>query len=72
LFLERGPRCYSCYLLAGSFTGFLIRHCGWERYRRFYREAKASDFRETFKKCMGLSLEVAESRWRRQALARRP
>jgi hypothetical protein len=70
LFRERGSRRYTCYLLAGSFTGFLIRHVGWERYRRFYCEVGAGDFRAAFKKCLGLSLEIAETRWRRQAAVR--
>lgn len=69
LFRERGFRRHSCYLLAGSFTGFLIRHCGWERYRRFYCQVGATDFRTAFKQCLGLSFEIAECRWRREACA---
>src|SRR5262249_49178579 len=28
---------HACYALAGSFTGYLIRHYGFERYRSFHR-----------------------------------
>ena len=41
------------YLLAGSFTGYLVRRFGWNDYRRFYRAAAEDDlevvFRRTFR-----------------------
>src|SRR5262245_14331170 len=72
LFREHGFRRYSCYLLAGSFTGFLIRNYGWERYRHFYCEVATSDFRAAFRECFGRSLETAEIRWRQEAVAHDP
>jgi hypothetical protein len=71
LFSERGPRRHSCYLLAGSFTGFLIGHYGWERYLQFYCRAKGIGFHATFNKCFGVSLESAESDWRGDTAVRK-
>jgi hypothetical protein len=53
------------YLLAGSFTGFLIRRFGWDAYERFYR--RQWDHRRVavrFAKHFGMTLEEAEQRWR--------
>jgi hypothetical protein len=69
LFRESGLRRHACYLLAGSFTGFLIRHYGWESYRRFYCLANEHAFRATFRKCFDMSLQTAEYRWRHEAVA---
>jgi hypothetical protein len=57
---------YSCYALAGSFSGFLIRRYGWERYRNLFRLCGRGGFRKTFEKCFGVSLEKAEWRWRNE------
>lgn len=65
---HRGDLRHACYLLAGSFTGFLIRQYGWERYRRFYRRARAIGLPSTFRKCFGISMEAAESHWRNETL----
>lgn len=54
------------YILAGSFTGYLIRAFGWERFRALYRKCSVWNFRTSFHKCYGLRLEIAESRWHRQ------
>jgi hypothetical protein len=52
------------YLLAGSFTGFLIGRFGWDAYERFYREqAGARQFDARFKKHFGMTLEQAEALW---------
>jgi hypothetical protein len=59
----------SRYVVAGSFTGFLIRRFGWERYRTFYRSAFQSGFARRFQKFFGLSLAEAEARWRNEVLA---
>ncbi len=53
-----------CYILAGSFTGFLIRRLGWRAYRRFYRTALNYGIRKALKRHLGLTLEQAEARWR--------
>lgn len=63
------PQRHSCYVLAGSFTGFLIRRFGWDSYRSFYRVANARNFRGQFGKLFGLTLEQAERRWRNELLA---
>jgi hypothetical protein len=55
-------RIHLSYALAGRFTGFLIRHFGWDHYRRFYRKADRWTFRSSFKKQFGMSFEAA---WRR-------
>jgi hypothetical protein len=66
-FFDRS-NCGSHYLLAGSFTGFLVRRFGWDRYRDLYRRAKARKFPRTFEKVYGISLERAERRWRDEVL----
>jgi hypothetical protein len=62
------PRRHSCYTLAGSFTGFLIRRYGWARYRKLYRRCSGFRFRATFQKCIGISLERAEWQWRNEVM----
>jgi hypothetical protein len=52
-----------CTILAGSFTGFLIRRHGWDRYRTFYRKSWPVRFESRFQKFFGLSLKDAEQRW---------
>jgi hypothetical protein len=75
-----GSQSDSCYALAGSFTGFLIRRYGWDRYRTLYclgnwihiREAlRCWDgvyFCRVFQECIGVGLEEAESQWRHEVL----
>jgi hypothetical protein len=58
----------SCYVLAGSFTGFLIRRYGWREYRKLFRLCNGVRFRAKFKKCFGVSLEKAEWQWRNEIL----
>jgi hypothetical protein len=60
---------YGCYTFAGSFTGFLIRRHGWDRYLRFYRKTKATRFESRFRKFFGLSLMEAQQRWLDEILA---
>jgi hypothetical protein len=50
--------------LARSFTGFLVRRYGWERYRKFYRRSHALNFKGYFQKVFGVSFEKAEWQWR--------
>ena len=56
---------HSCYLLAGSFTGFLIRRYGWNAYCSFYRNCDSVFLLLQFKQRFGVSLEQAEQEWRR-------
>jgi hypothetical protein len=51
-------------ILAGGFTGFLIRKFGWHRYLDCYRKANPSNFRQLFEKQFGMSLEWAWQMWR--------
>ncbi len=53
------------YVLAGSFTGFLIRRFGLDAYRRFYRGTwtRRSDFARRFERHFGLPLEAAARDW---------
>jgi hypothetical protein len=62
-------REHAHYVLAGSFTGFLLRRFGWKRYRAIYRTATARRFPALFAKHFGLALEEAERRWRDEILA---
>jgi hypothetical protein len=64
-----GPRRDACYVLAGSFTGFLVRRFSWDRYRTLYRRAGLVRFAATFQKVLGLSLAEAERLWREEVLA---
>lgn len=65
------PHRHACYMLAGSFTGFLLGRFGWRPYRRFYWLCNGLRFRAQFKKCFGVSLEEAEAEWRHAALGNR-
>ncbi|MFO0845377.1 MAG: hypothetical protein U0797_23840 [Gemmataceae bacterium] len=63
-FLAAASR-HQCYVLAGSFTGFLIGRFGWEAYRKFYKGQQGNKrFDARFQKRFGLSLEEAERLWR--------
>ena len=66
------PHRHACYLLAGSFTGFLLRRFGWPAYRRLYRMCDGSRFRAKLEKCFGVSLQEAERQWRHEVLAMSP
>ncbi len=57
---------HSCYVLAGSFTGFIIRRHGWDLYRKFFRICDGRRSRAKFKKCFGVTLEKAEWQWRNE------
>jgi hypothetical protein len=62
-------REHACYMLAGSFTGFLINRYGWRAYRRFYRAvANWGCYRWVFRRHFGLSLEQAEKEWRSELI----
>jgi hypothetical protein len=56
-----------CYLLAASFSGFLLRRFGWDQYRRFYRKIwNHRIFEAKFAKHFGLIFEEAEEQWRQE------
>jgi hypothetical protein len=57
---------HSCYVLAGSFSGFLIRRYGWQKYRKLFRMCDGTRFRKKFEKCYGVTLEKAECQWRNE------
>jgi hypothetical protein len=63
-FFFRSANTHACYLLAGSFTGFLVRRFGWKAYRRYYRGAHLLNYKRFFIKCFGVSLVQAEWQWR--------
>ncbi|HEV3117488.1 MAG TPA: hypothetical protein VGY58_10560 [Gemmataceae bacterium] len=65
-------RSQQSYVLAGSFTGWLIDRFGWDRYRDYYRSARQKHFTADFEKIYGLSLLAAERQWREQLLQKRP
>jgi|SRR5579863_356366 len=62
--------CHEAYMLAGSFTDFLIRHYGWNRYRIFYSGASAVGFRREFEDSFSIDLDAAEETWRDEGIAR--
>ncbi len=64
----RKNQIHANYVLAGSFTGFLIRRFGWDKYRDIYRKSTVKDFEATFQKCFLLTLQEAELQWRRELL----
>jgi hypothetical protein len=64
-------RIETSYILAGSFTGDLIRRFGWDRYREFFRRTTSKNFEQSFAQVFGLSLMKAEHQWREDLLARR-
>jgi len=61
-------RRHTCYLLAGSFTGFLLRRYGQKAYRRLYARASRRNFGRELHRCMGVSLDEAERQWRYELL----
>jgi hypothetical protein len=65
-----GEYCHEAYMLAGSFTDFLIRHYAWNRYRTFYSGACAIDFCREFRACFSIDLNLAEGMWRDEGIAR--
>jgi len=66
------PHRHACYLLAGSFTGFLLRRYGWPAYRRLFRVCDRIRFSAEFEKSFGVTLEEAERQWRHELLAMSP
>lgn len=55
---------YHNYLLAGSFTDFLIKQYGWSTYRRFYRYSDSLFVESQFKRHFKMSILEAEQQWR--------
>jgi hypothetical protein len=70
-FFFSAARRQACYVLAGSFTGFLVRRFGWDSYRRFFRRANGWRFPSAFRRSFGVSLSEAEVQWKQELLARR-
>jgi hypothetical protein len=60
---------HCCYVLAGSFTRFLIRRFGWENYQWFFRQCDGTQFERRFASFFGISLEQAERQWRTEVIA---
>src|SRR5262249_20591633 len=65
-FFYADPHRYACYMLAGSFTGFLLRRYGLAAYRQLYRRAGGRGFGRVFARCVGESLDAAERQWRHE------
>jgi hypothetical protein len=57
---------HACYMIAGSFTGFLIDEFGWDAYRTLYRWCRPHLMKWAFKSTLGVSFEEAEARWRKR------
>jgi hypothetical protein len=54
----------ACYTLAASFTGFLIRHHGWDRYRSIYKASQALGPAGALRKYLGRTVEELDHLWR--------
>jgi hypothetical protein len=67
LYAEQG--IYPNYLIAGSFTGFLLRRFGRDRYERLYRLPHQKYFADSFEACFGVTIEEAEREWRQGVMA---
>ena len=59
-------------MLAGSFTGFLVRRHGRAAYRRLYRGVSAGPFEPVFEDSVGVTLGAAERAWRQEVRAAGP
>src|SRR5260370_10475088 len=57
---------HSCYVLAGSFNGFLIRRYGWQKYYKLFRTCDGLGFPKKVYKCFGVTLEEAERQGRNE------
>ena len=62
----------ACYILAGSFTGFLLRQYGWQSYRKLFQLCDGKGFEAKFEKCFAVSLKEAERQWRCELLTSSP
>jgi hypothetical protein len=68
---HRGPDRHASYVLAGSFTGYLLQRYGWPTYFAFYRQAvNGSLVRAKFRWYFGRRFEDVEKDWRREVLAK--
>jgi hypothetical protein len=68
-FFIRHENWWRWYVLAGSFTGFLIRTYGWETYERLYtRVVQGGGMDAVFVEIIDQSLEAAEMEWRKELL----
>lgn len=67
-FFFTDPQRRACYAMAGSFTGFLVRRYGWERFRKLFRRCNRNRFPARFKKYIGVTLEKAEWQWRSEIM----
>lgn len=63
---------HACYMLAGSFTGFLVRRFGRAAHRRLYQQISAGGFERAFESALGVTLAAAEQEWRQEVRAAGP
>jgi hypothetical protein len=57
------------YMLAGSFTGYLVRRFGWDHYLRFYRAAAEDNLEVVFRRTFREPLSEVERQWRADLFA---
>ena len=60
----------ACYIIAGSFTHWLINRFGWKSYCSFYRAAGRWNFQRAFEQSFGMPLSQAETLWREEIALR--
>lgn len=58
------------YILAGSFTGFLVNNVGWERYYRFYALTSTRRWMQDIQKAFGRGVAELEWEWRHSLASR--
>jgi hypothetical protein len=64
-FFFQPTNCHACYVLSGSFIGFLISRFGWGAWRKFYCVLRGAEgFDVTFFQHFGMSLDDADRLWR--------
>jgi len=66
------PHRNASYILAGSFTGFLLGQYGWKAYRELFRKYDGRRFAARFEECFSVELKEAERQWRYHVLLTSP
>src|SRR5262249_44087243 len=51
---HKEPSRRGCYLMSGSFVGYLIRRDGWAKVRKLYRWSDGVFFSAKFRHCFGI------------------
>ena len=66
-----GPYEFNAYVIAGSFSAYLIRRFGWDDYRRFFGLAGPENLDRAFTNTFKMTPAAAERDWRSELMRRR-